>query len=411
MNRIIGLSVAFLVVFSVIVLAIFLFKALDSGAVFWNNPLSFELSGLTGDFIGGVIGTVFSAGAFLLMYLTLHVQQTNARKDQIENRFFRLVELHRKNVEEMEFDASGQLFDPDTVSVENKIHKGKAVFHVVFKQMTACRNELLPFFKYNNDDVIYELEYYNQLKKMPFVIENKVDLNKLALIDISYGIVFFGLESEGRQVLTALYKGKYRRDFISDILDYMALKPAADEDKYKRWKYIEDRGDMKRKIAISKAIKCWRNQQEYCTEDLRIKDYERIEGFDSAFVKYYGGHQFTLGHYFRHLFQTVRFMNEQMELSYAAKYGYIKLLRAQLSNYEQAILFYNSLSLLGRDWEMTPKKNPDCCFSEDDFHLITKYNLIKNLPCGSQLGVDPRSFYPSVQYETGPTVNRSVDFH
>ena len=66
--------------------------------------------------------------------------------------------------------------------------------------------------------------------------------------------------------------------------------------------------------------------------------------------KLFEGHQSRLGHYFRHLYQTVKFVDEQASilLSYKEKYSYIKVLRAQLSTQEQAFLFYNSLSDMGK---------------------------------------------------------------
>ncbi|MBX7044827.1 MAG: hypothetical protein K1X86_03235 [Ignavibacteria bacterium] len=95
-------------------------------------------------------------------------------------------------------------------------------------------------------------------------------------------------------------------------------------------------------------------------EDLRkaIKKKRRL-GF-----KPFGGHQSRLAHYFRHMYQTVKFVDGQkIEIE---KYEYVKMLRAQLSNHEQALLFLNSISYLGETWK--------------DEDLITNYELIKNLP-------------------------------
>lgn len=105
------------------------------------------------------------------------------------------------------------------------------------------------------------------------------------------------------------------------------------------------------------------------------------------------GHQSRLGHYYRHLFQTVRYIDEQPErlLNYKEKYFYIKTLRAQLTTHEQALLFFNSLSNLGTNWE----------FGQDDENnkLITKYNLIKNLPKGFTGKLNPKTYYPDIFYE------------
>lgn len=110
--------------------------------------------------------------------------------------------------------------------------------------------------------------------------------------------------------------------------------------------------------------------------------------------KPFEGHQARLGHYFRHLYQTVKFVDEQKKelLSYNEKYAYIKILRAQLSTQEQAFLFFNSLSDIGSTWEKG--------FGiHENKQLITKYNLVKNIPTGYTLDIGVRKYYPYVKFE------------
>jgi hypothetical protein len=76
------------------------------------------------------------------------------------------------------------------------------------------------------------------------------------------------------------------------------------------------------------------------------------------------GHQSRLGHYYRHLYQMVRYVDQQ-ELD-IDKYEYVKTIRAQLSTHEQALLLVNSLTPMGQDW-----------WQKD---LIVKYRLVQNLP-------------------------------
>lgn len=60
------------------------------------------------------------------------------------------------------------------------------------------------------------------------------------------------------------------------------------------------------------------------------------------------GHQSRLGHYYRHLYQAIRYVDQQtIKLD---KYEYAKTIRAQLSNHEQAILLLNSLTPIGSNW-------------------------------------------------------------
>ena len=116
--------------------------------------------------------------------------------------------------------------------------------------------------------------------------------------------------------------------------------------------------------------------------------------------KYYGGHQHRLGHYFRHLFQSYKFLSLQTFLDADEKYFYGKTLRAQLSTYKQFILLFNSISSLGMKWEYTAdiKDLPDDVIF-DDFKFITRYNLIKNLPGSQYYDFTYRKFYPRVHFE------------
>jgi hypothetical protein len=104
------------------------------------------------------------------------------------------------------------------------------------------------------------------------------------------------------------------------------------------------------------------------------------------------GHQSRLSHYYRHLFQTVKYVNEKKGLDYRRKYEYVKILRAQLSTHEQALLFFNSLSEMGSPWEQKLGLT-------DNQRLITKYNLVKNIPAGFVTSVNIKTLYPDVHYE------------
>ena len=89
------------------------------------------------------------------------------------------------------------------------------------------------------------------------------------------------------------------------------------------------------------------------------------------------GHQSRLGHYYRHLYQMVRYV-DQTELD-VDKYEFVKTIRAQLSTHEQALLLINSLTPLGHNW-----------WEQD---LIVKYRLVKNIP---------REFFdPTIELDAG----------
>lgn len=151
---------------------------------------------------------------------------------------------------------------------------------------------------------------------------------------------------------------------------------------------------------VSQAILRERLQVKYNKEfldDLFFEYKMCREGVTQTEFDYevFDGHQSRLGHYYRHLFQVVTYINEQSSkiLSYKEKYQYIKTLRAQLSTQEQLLFFWNSISDLGLAWERDPE------IDSENEKLITKYNLVKNIPEGYSKYIKVRDFYPLVNYE------------
>lgn len=98
------------------------------------------------------------------------------------------------------------------------------------------------------------------------------------------------------------------------------------------------------------------------------------------------GHQSRLGHYYRHLYQTVKYVDSQtIEID---KYNYVKTIRAQLSTHEQALLLVNSLCPIGSRWW------------HDGFML--RYRMVKNIPqlfMGPGLGIDLQALFPVSYFE------------
>jgi len=111
---------------------------------------------------------------------------------------------------------------------------------------------------------------------------------------------------------------------------------------------------------------------------------EKKTNYDSNIV-YFGGHQHRLGHYYRHFYQTVKFVDNAPFLNKTQKYDYVKTLRVQLNTYEQTLFLFNSLSPLGKNW----RKNG----------YVNRYQLIKNLPQSVFQNIKPKSLYPKIDFE------------
>lgn len=102
----------------------------------------------------------------------------------------------------------------------------------------------------------------------------------------------------------------------------------------------------------------------------------------------------VLGHYYRHLFNMVNFIEKNEHIkTYNKKEKYIKIIRSQLSDYEEILLYYNSLSHLGADWNKSPREQQEKVHKEN-MSLICKYRLLKNCPSYIQyFGIEPKETY------------------
>lgn len=90
-------------------------KALTAGIIFFSIVLSFFFLrifivwlhdaaswGQFGDLIGGIVGTIFTLLSVILLIGTLRYQIKSDREQNIENRFFQLLNIHRDNVNQID---------------------------------------------------------------------------------------------------------------------------------------------------------------------------------------------------------------------------------------------------------------------------------------------------------------------
>jgi len=86
------------------------------------------------------------------------------------------------------------------------------------------------------------------------------------------------------------------------------------------------------------------------------------------------GYKNQLTHYYRNLFRAVKFIANQDEdlFNYEEKRKKLGMLRSQMNNSEQLMLFYNWISSYGEQWENAWKK-------EKNNKFLTDYRMIHNL--------------------------------
>jgi hypothetical protein len=285
-----------------------------------------EKPGEIGDTIGGTMGPFVAIAAAVLTFFAFWVQfkaneqqKSDLKIERFENKFYESLRLHRANVEEM--------------SISQRIY-GRKCFFALFNELRICHMIIAEQLKVAS-------------KEEKEIIENSnVNTLKLAYTIFFYGI---GVNSE-KQYFGNLNEGeKLLFQFSKKIMLNL-------QDKYQELKEANPK-------------------LNYYTFDVPLTGIpdDRSKRF---YYQPFDGHAELLGHYYRNLFQTTKYIvnQEGKEFPYEVKYSYVKTLRAQLSNHEQLMLYYNSVSWFEEEWK----------------EFFIDYRLIKNLPLKlADFGVRP----------------------
>lgn len=273
----------------------------------------------TGEAFGGTLGpiiawvaSILTFGAFWVQFKANEQQKFDLQIERFENKFYRMVEIQRENVSE--------------ISIGNSL-SGRKAFISMFNELRYiylfARNFL------NREDQ----------KRLLKHMADKNELNDEEIFNISYLIFFFGVGQNSTKLILDLIDEKYQGILIN-------LEEELKEEKSK-WRI------NKKQISIDEIT--YEGDSQFT---LRLP----YTPFD--------GHLSRLSHYIRHLYQLVKFINDQPEsiINYEEKYNYASTVRAQLSAHEQLLLYYNALSVLGKPW------------LEKENNLLIKYCMIKSIP-------------------------------
>jgi len=290
-----------------------------------KEKLSMDITGQVGDFIGGVVGTLFSLVGVLLLFITLRDQRESFKKERFEQRLFELIKLNSQNVSE--FEIAGTV-------------KGRNCFKFMINELRF----------------IYRLVEVGA-SAMNVLNENSKVNSPKEYLKMAYLIMFFGIGYSSERQLHELFNEDEKKIFNEGV-------------KAK----LEEVQNLYEKQAKS-------FEPKYFSYDIPLTGIPDGFTFETKFFPF-DGHTSRLGHYFRQLFQTIMYIDQQpiIIIDHTEKYEYAKNVRATLSNQEQLLLFYNSISTLGSEWI--------------EYDLIKKYALIKNIPLGIiDIGIHPHEIF------------------
>lgn len=179
------------------------------------------------------------------------------------------------------------------------------------------------------------------------------------------------------------YKLLMRELGLKGFLDGIISKRKNDSGEIEFVRKLRDSEDERRKVMfdIAYSVLFMGNSiSEEMGEDAPVSRIQKLATYFPAFHKL--KHEVALhslpamneilGRYYRHLFQIVKFVDDQDDGLYEEKdwkEDYIGLLRSQMSDFEQLLLYCNAQSSMGAAW--------------NEKHYIEKYRLIKNIPYDS----------------------------
>lgn len=308
------------------------------------TPEDKNVRGLFGDMFGAV-NAIFSGLAFSGIILSLYMQRVDlklqrkelklTRKEvkrtnkefklqnqtmevqKFENQYYKMIDLHKQNVNEMIIPFF------DILTGTNSSQK---------EELTADKipNKILT-------EVIGNKGFIDMATELEECVSSSVELlteynlyENIEILRFAYKIFFWGVYS----------------DFSNS-----ATISKTHQDEVKNQIKSKQRG-YKRNLLI-----------------------ELKQEINTRYVPFQG-HESRLAHYYRHLFQIVKYVVQQEEkglITYHETRQYLRVLRAQLSNSEQLMLYYNYICGFGENWDRLGDKG---------YQFLTKYRMIHNLPIG-----------------------------
>lgn len=287
-----------------------------------------------------IASVVVTFGAFYVQYKAnkklkedAERQRKDLKRQQLERQFYEMLKIHKDNVNEIKWENWGMV---SSVSKNNP--QSYEDFHVPSKfgyRTLQGRNVFRCYLA--EFDFIFNLLYagYGGYKK--YCEENKLvckELDEDKTVKLAYDIFFWGKD--------VLSEEKKKNNPSSH--EYVILE--------KQQECID---------AVFKLVP----KHGVLQDNTTLKDYDLLYG--ANIMK---GHFDELNHYYRHLYQMVKYVAsfDERIVSYKEKRKYLRMLRAQLTNNEQLMLFYNWKSDYGKDWE-TLNGN----------HFFTDYRMIHNI--------------------------------
>lgn len=314
-------SIKFLIIIGIVFFVaspiLFLWQNHDVSFSYPIDALKFESYG---GFISGAVGTLWSLAGILLFYTALKEQ----RKDFITNKASLDAQLEAFKLQIQEFELQ-----------RNELVQTRNVFEEQSKTLKIQQ---------------FESTFFNTFNLLNNITQN---------ISFTYNppTSGFGFSMNKPEPGFRIYTGKNSFEYFYKELkqDYLYSTKAFKDNYFAKnpnLNYTDITMSLEDQLLVINHV------------------YEKL------FIRY----QADLGHYFRTLYNLVKFvdMKQPEDVNY-----YSRLIRSQLSTFEHLLLFYNCLSTYGK-----VKFKP----------FLIKYSMLDNLPLGELLDPQHKSLYDEQAY-------------
>ena len=330
---------------------------------FFDNVVFDNSTGVIGDTFG-IMNPIIAIAAAIITFAAFWTQyQANTemleenrterkesiklnRKQQLVNQFYEMLKIHQDNVKELKWTKKVIYERKHDIDIPSQ---NKSGMHII---LTEAQKKAIQEKSRNVDEhefvtdrgryiFNFYLDEFNIIFNLVDIIYPEKDLRQK--VKIAYDLFYKGscggvLYDLIIKVKNCLREKSTYKDFASDISNF-----------------LDGNGLKEKKDKIQSVL----------MDVFQRRSFFTIQTFLC-------GHFEKLNHYYRHLFLMVKMIAKEDEeiLPYPEKRDLLRILRAQLSNKEQIMLFYNWYSGHGRQWE------------EDDEagnHFFTKFRMIHNM--------------------------------
>lgn len=374
--------------------------------------------GLLGDSFGGlsnpivaISGVIITGLAFYAQYRANEDVRNQFKFQQFDNHVYKLADIYRDNI------VRWKKLDKKL----NLVFEDRLVAISILETYNILLDEMSQFINYwkesKKENDIISISYKNELTKLlldyneSLSVELKDIIEKTVKSEITYLVLFFGVEDRGRVNIILHCESKYNSTFIMDMTNYFSYKVSIID---------QESPDKSAKLHVFKIQKQPQDFNNWpytflsiITENENLVTANMKEPLkDVVFPhKYYNGCETILAHHFRNLHSTYKYINDFNSIDYQKRWKvHAKLIRTQSTNAEQILFFLNSICLLGREWELkhvTSRSNPDVVLINK--RLVTKYDIIKNIPQGDRRKYNIELYYPDIEWEDRPMTSENKE--